>query len=83
MEDVSTDTAVEHPPSEVSNTDRKLPLLILPYQGQQGEAIIKSLKNTINRYTPQEEKLKMIYTGTKLRSNFNIKDNLNLKMNTT
>ena len=65
-------------PSENSQIDipstEKLPMLILPYQGKQGENVIKSLKNKINRYTTQDQKLKIIFTGTKLSSNFNIKD---------
>ena len=54
-------------------------LLILPYQGQQGDTIVKSLKNTLKRYTQQDEKLKVIYTGTKLGSFFNIKDKTKLE----
>ena len=52
----------------------KLPLLILPYQGKQGDTVMKSLKNTLKRCTQQNETFKVVYTGTKLGSCFNLKD---------
>lgn len=57
----------------IEQTDQNKLKLMLPYQGKQGENLIKSVKNVLkNIETPQE--LQVIYTGTKLSTQFKIKD---------
>ena len=47
--------------------------IMLPYQGKQGEHLMKSMKNVLKR-VDERKKLEIIYTGTKLSSKFQIKD---------
>ena len=47
--------------------------LMLPYRGQQGEKLLKSLSKTLNHFE-NKHVTKVIYTGTKLGTNFSIKD---------
>ena len=47
--------------------------LMLPYRGQQGEKLLKSLSKTLNHFK-NKHVTKVIYTGTKLGTNFSIKD---------
>ena len=45
---------------------------MLPYKGKVGETTLKSLQNTLKSVIPANNTCKMIYTGTKLASKFNI-----------
>ena len=52
---------------------------MLPYKGKVGETILKSLCNTLKSVTPANNTYKIIYTGTKLVSKFNIKHEISKK----
>ena len=54
-------------------------LLMLPYKGKVGETTLKSLRNTLKSAMPVNITCKIIYTGTKLASKFNIKDEISKK----
>jgi len=51
--------------------------LIIPYKGKYGEHIIHGLRKTLEKNLPSKHLGKIIYTGTKLSSNFNVKDSTN------
>ena len=59
-----------------SNTEENEDLLMLAYKGEVGEATLKSLRNTLKSVIPANNTCKIIYTGTKLASKFNIKDKI-------
>ena len=59
-----------------TNTEENEHLLMLPYKGKVGETTLKSLWNTSKSVIPANNACKMIYTGTKLASKFNIKDKI-------
>ena len=52
---------------------------MLPYKGEVGETTLKSLRNTLKSVIPANNTCKIIYTGTKLASKFNIKDKISKK----
>ena len=49
---------------------------MLPYKGKVGETILKSLRNTLKSVIPANNTRKIIFTGTKSASKFNIKDKI-------
>ena len=51
-------------------------LLMLPYKGKVGETKLKSLRNTLKSVMPANETYKIINTGMKLASKFDIKDKI-------
>ena len=53
---------------------RKNHFLLLPYKGEKGEHLIKSMKRRISKLLPPEIKTQVAYTGKKLSTCFNIKD---------
>ena len=60
-----------------SDNDEKMdkqPFMILPYAGSKGEKIIKKLQ----RRMPKKIKPKIIYNGTKLSSQFSVKDKIEI-----
>ena len=59
----------------ISTTNR----LILPYKGEQGQKIIKSLDNYVKRYLPQNHTAQYVYISRKLGSAFDIKDQTKLE----
>ena len=59
-----------------TNTEENEHLLMLPYKGKVGETTLKSLRNTLKSVIPANNTCKIIYTGTKLASKFNIKDKI-------
>ena len=59
-----------------TNTEETKHLLMLPYKGKVGEATLKFLPNTLKSVIPTNSKSKIIYTGTKLPSKFNIRDKI-------
>ena len=51
--------------------------LLLPYTGQKGEHLIRSLRKDIHRTLPENVQSRICYTGTKLGTKFsNIKDSV-------
>ena len=54
-------------------------MLKVPYAGEAGEGIIKSLKNTLRKNLPTNQECRIIQTGTKLSKRFNIKDKVDGK----
>ena len=52
--------------------------LILPYKGEKGQKIIKSLNNYDKRLLPQNYTTQQVYTSRKLGSAFNIKEQTKL-----
>ena len=52
--------------------------LILPYKGEQGQNIIKSLNNYVERLLPQNQTAQHLYISRKLVSAFDIKDRTKL-----
>jgi len=53
--------------------------LCLPYKGQEGDKLLKSVNKTINETLPDNKKSRLIFTSTKLSSKFNIKDKTDVK----
>ena len=49
-------------------------LLTLSYKGKRGRKTLRNITKEVNKILPDKHKGKLIYTGTKLSSNFNIKD---------
>ena len=47
--------------------------MVLPYQGQKGESVMKQLTNTIRKTLPNTA-TRVTYKGTKLSTKFNTKD---------
>ena len=53
---------------------RKNHFLLLPYKGGKVEHLIKSMKRRISKLLPPENKTQVAYTGKKLSTCFNVKD---------
>ena len=49
--------------------------LILPYTGLKDNTIIKTMNNSLKRFLPDNVKTRVTYTGKKLGTKFQIKDN--------
>ena len=49
-------------------------LLTLPHKGKRGGKTLRKISKEVNKIPPDKRKAKLVYTGTKLGSNFNIKD---------
>ena len=64
--------------SSVINTEsgNKHPLLLLPYQGEQGSRLVKSLKRSITKLIPKTTQLELGFTASKLSTYFQIKDKI-------
>ena len=54
--------------------EQKRHLLILPYQGDRGNALIKSLQKRLRNLLPNHKNTQVTYTGKKLSTCFNIKN---------
>ena len=63
----------------VEKHDDKKHLLMMPYQGEKGEQVIKSVRKTIKRVLPSNIKVQVSFTGNKLSSCFSIKDKTNFE----
>ena len=48
--------------------------LLLPYKGDKGDHLIKCMKRRISKSLPPEIKMQVAYTGKKLSTCFNLKD---------
>ena len=55
-------------------SEKQLSFITLPYKRQQDEKVLKSFKTTLHRSLPNNIETIVVYTGTKLCSNFQIKD---------
>ena len=70
-------TSVENSFTNENNSqmsEKQLSFITLPYKGQQGEKVVKSFKTMLlNGSLPNNIETKVLYTGTKLGSNFEIK----------
>ena len=55
-------------------SEKQSPFLTLPCKGQQVEKVLKFFKTILYRSLPNNIETKVVYTGTKLGSNFQIKD---------
>ena len=51
--------------------------LKLPFKGEEGTNLIKSIKTTSRKALPENHHVRIVFTGTKLSSHFNIKDETN------
>ena len=60
-------------------TESKLLMIKVPYAGKTGENIVDSLKNSLKRNLPTNIKCRIVQTGTKLSTRFNIKDAIDKK----
>ena len=58
-------------------SDKIVHNLILPYQGDHDTNSIKSIKSSTKKSLPENHDVRIIETGTKLRSEFNNKDDSN------
>ena len=56
-------------------------LLVLPYQGEQGSRLVNSLKRIITKLLPKATQLEFGFTGSKLSTNFQIKDKTKFEHN--
>ena len=72
---VPTNTANEN------ENDKKIHRLLLPYQGDAGCNIIKSINKCINKLLPNNTKIEVMFKNTKLSSCFNIKDKIDFEHN--
>ena len=56
-----------------SGTDEKVLQIVVPYRGRRDESTMKRLSNTVKRTLPNTT-TRVTYKGTRLSSNFNLKD---------
>ena len=62
-------------------SEKQSPFLTLPCKGQQVEKVLKFFKTILYRSLPNNIETKVVYTGTKLCSNFQItKQSLTINM---
>ena len=57
-----------------SSSNDKAHRLMLPYQGDKGSNLLKSMKRYVSKLLPEHTKLEITFTGKKLNSCFSIKD---------
>ena len=55
--------------------------MLLPYQGDEGCNIIKSMNKCVNKLIPSNTKIEVAFKSTKLSSCFNVKDKNNFEHN--
>ena len=48
-------------------------MLVFPYKGIQGEHMLKHIKRAINKVLPEDKNMQLVYTETKLGTEFYIK----------
>ena len=58
----------------VEKIEQKRHLLILPYQGDRGNSLVKSLQKRLHNLLPNHINTQVTYTGKKLSTCFNIKE---------
>ena len=74
METVPQLTSEPSPSNESAEEDDVFPYMTLPYKGQKGEDIIKTLSGHLSKLLPKNVKPRITYKGKKLGSHFAIKD---------
>ena len=79
IEKVKNQNEMTRSTQAITNTEENKHLLMLPFKGKVGETTLKSLRNTLKSAIPVNITCKIIYTGTKLASKFNIKDEISKK----
>ena len=57
-----------------NNNTNKVHTISLPYKGEKSKKLMKSLNNTLVNVLPEGHTTKIVYSGKKLGSYFNIKD---------
>ena len=57
-----------------SSNNEKIHRLMLPYQGDKGSNLLKSMKRYVSQLLPEHTKLEITFKGKKLNSCFSIKD---------
>ena len=57
-----------------SSSNDKIHRLMLPYQGDKGFNLLKSMKRDVSKLLPEHTKLEITFIGKKLNSCFSIKD---------
>ena len=57
-----------------SSNNEKIHRLMLPYQGDKGSNLLKSMKRYVSKLLPEHTKLEITFTGKKLNSCFSIKN---------
>ena len=59
--------------NDITNTTH---MLVLPYKGDRGQRIIKSINKAVKKILPQNHVTQNVYKSKKLGSYFNIKDSM-------
>ena len=57
-----------------SSSNDKIHRLLLPYQGDKGSNLLKSMKRHVSKLVPEHAKLEITFTVKKLNSCFSLKD---------
>ena len=70
--------ATEQEPVSDNINSEETPYICLPFKGSEGEAIMKTLKNSLRNILPDIFKPRVIYKGTKLGSFFPVKDKIDV-----
>ena len=63
--------------TNLNNLSDKTYHIKLPYKGSPGTNVIKSIKTSTMKLLPEKHDVRIILTGTKLKSQFNTKDDTN------
>ena len=79
IEKMKTQNKMARPTQVTINTAENKRLLMQLYKGRAAETRLNSLRNALNSLIPPNNTFKIIYTGTKLPSKFNFKDEINEK----
>ena len=61
-------------PLQNINNDRKIHSLMLPFAGDKGNTMLKSINRCINRIAPNHFNTQISYSGHKLNTRFHMKD---------
>ena len=67
-------------PTNENETVRKKNLLLLPYQGNKGIGLIKSLKRNLRKHLPNSIKMQVTFLVQKLITQFNVYGMTNLNI---
>ena len=63
-------TGTTNLPNEGNHRSIKTSLISLPCKGKQGENVVSSLRNTLDKVLPQDIESQFVYTETKLSAKF-------------
>ena len=69
----NNNTSDEIPPEEEADKKQTL-ILKVPFRGDRGQTLIKSLENTLKRTIENKINYRIVHTGTKLSIYFSLKD---------